>query len=70
MVNLFWMEKMDTQTSELLTRKEACAILRICLTSLDKMRLPSVRFGRRVFYRWSTIQSWIAANEKPESKHL
>jgi len=52
------------QTVELLTRKEATAMLRVCLTTFDKMRLPVVRIGRRVFYRKKTLEAWLSANEQ------
>jgi hypothetical protein len=51
---------------EILTRKEASLLIRVCLTSFDRLRLPCFRVGRRVFYRRSTIQDWISANEQPK----
>ncbi|MCL2722096.1 MAG: helix-turn-helix domain-containing protein [Treponema sp.] len=53
----------SNQTPEVLTRKEAASLIRVCLTSLDKMRLPVVRIGRRVFYRKTTLEAWLSANE-------
>jgi hypothetical protein len=70
MVNLSWRVKMDTlQTVEVLTRKEAASLIRVCLTSLDKMHLPVIRIGRRVFYRKSTLEAWLSDNEQPNNAH-
>lgn len=49
---------------EILTRKEAASFIRVCITSFDRMRLPCFRVGRRVFYRKSTLDAWISAQEK------
>jgi hypothetical protein len=57
------------QNSELYTRKEAAAFLRICITSFDRLRLSSVRLGRRVFYRKETLIACIADNEKPKQAY-
>jgi len=54
----------SNQTPEVLTRKEAASLIRVCLTSLDKMRMPVVRIGRRVFYRKTTLEAWLSANEQ------
>jgi hypothetical protein len=60
---------MNATHSELLTRREAAAMLRVCVALLDKMRLPSVRLGRRVFYRKETLIACISANERPKEVH-
>jgi hypothetical protein len=52
------------QTSELLTRKESATMLRVCLATFDKIHLPVIRIGRRVFYRKSTVEDWLSANEQ------
>jgi len=54
------------QIPEVITRKEAASLIRVCLTSLDRMQLPVIRIGRRVFYRKSTLDTWITANEQPK----
>jgi hypothetical protein len=58
----------SNQLPEVLTRKEAASLIRVCLTSLDRMRLPVIQIGRRVFYRRATLEAWIAANEQPKEK--
>jgi hypothetical protein len=52
------------QTAELLTRKESATMLRVCLTSFDRMCLPVIRIGRRVFYRKATLENWLATHEQ------
>lgn len=56
---------LSNQTPEVLTRKEGASLLRVCLASFDKLRLPCFKVGRRVFYRKSTLDAWIATNEQP-----
>ncbi|MDR0286211.1 MAG: helix-turn-helix domain-containing protein [Clostridiales bacterium] len=55
---------LSNQIPEVLTRKEASSLIRICLTSLDRMRLPVIRIGRRVFYSRTTLENWLAAHEQ------
>jgi len=57
------------QTPKLISRKEAAAMLRICITTFDKLRLPSVGLGRRKLYRIETINAYIVAIEKPREAH-
>jgi len=58
------------QVPEVLTRKEAATLIRVCLTSFDKMRLPCFRVGRRVFYRKSILDAWISAQEKSKGGNV
>jgi len=65
MVNLIWRNKMNAlHTAELVTRKEAASMLRVCLTTFDRLRLPSIRIRRRVFFRKTTLESWLSTNEQ------
>ena len=52
---------MNTQ-SELLSRSDAAAYLRICRTTLDRLNIPRVRLRRRVFFRKAIIDRWIEEN--------
>ena len=54
----------SNQTPEVITRREAASLLRVCLASFDRLRLPCFRVGRRVFYRKSTLDAWISTQEK------
>jgi hypothetical protein len=60
----------SSQIPEVLTRKEAASLVRVCLTSLDKMRLPVIRIGRRVFYRKATLENWLATHEQFKETNL
>jgi len=48
--------------SELLTRKEAAAYLRICKTTLDKLKIPRVKIRHRVTYRKCVLEQWLTQN--------
>jgi len=54
----------SNQLPEVFTRKEAATLLRICLASFDKLRLPSIRVGRRVLYLKKTLVAFLSANEQ------
>jgi hypothetical protein len=60
----------SAQIPEILTRKEAASLIRVCLSSFDKLRLPCFRVGRRVFYRKSTLDTWVSAHEQPKGGHV
>jgi len=49
-------------SSELLNRKEAAAYLRICKTTLDKLKIPRVKIRHRVIYRRKELEKWINDN--------
>jgi hypothetical protein len=51
-------------SSELFTRKEAAAYLRICKTTLDKLPIPRIKIRHLVFYRKCDIDNWLAENVK------
>jgi hypothetical protein len=45
--------------SELLTRKEAAAHLKICRTTLDRLQIPRIKIRRRVFFKKATLEQWL-----------
>jgi predicted DNA-binding transcriptional regulator AlpA len=45
--------------SEILSRKEAAAYLRICKTTLDTLDIPRVKIRHLVLYRKSDIDQWL-----------
>jgi len=49
-------------SSELLTRKEAAMYLRICKTTLDKLKIPRIKIRHRVVYRKQELNQWLANN--------
>jgi len=60
----------SNQVPEVLTRKEAAYFILVCIASFDRLRLPCFRVGRRVFYRKSTLDAWISAQEKSKRDHV
>jgi hypothetical protein len=54
---------MNTQTTDILSRKQAARYLGICMTTLERSNIPHTKLRRRVVYRKSTIDSWLQANE-------
>jgi len=48
--------------SELLNRKEAAAYLRICKTTLDKLKIPRVKIRHKVIYRKQELEQWLEKN--------
>ena len=59
-----------SQTPDILTRKESALFLRVCITSFDRLKLPCIRIGRRVFYRRATLDAWISAHEQSKGDHV
>ena len=49
-------------SSELFTRKEAAAYLRICKTTLDNLVIPRIKIRRRVLYRRLELDRWLVQN--------
>jgi len=47
---------------ELLNRKEAAAYLRICKTTLDKLRIPRIKVRHKVIYRKQELEQWLVNN--------
>jgi hypothetical protein len=52
-------------TSDILSRKQAAEYLgHICLTTLDRLKLPRIRIRRCVLYRKVTLDTWLSTQEK------
>jgi hypothetical protein len=49
-------------TGALLDRKEAAEFLHVCKTTLDRLPIPRTRLRRRVLYRQSVLEQWLAEN--------
>lgn len=53
----------DPDPDQLLTAREACALLRICDKHLRKLcqadGLPVVRLGRRTLFRRQDLRDWL-----------
>jgi hypothetical protein len=51
--------------SDILSHKQAAEYLgKICLTTLDRLKLPRIKIRRRVLYRKITLDTWLSAQEK------
>ena len=57
---------MNTETIEILSRKEAAAFLGICLTTLDRLDIPRTRIRHRVMFKRDVLNKWI--DEQTEGK--
>jgi predicted DNA-binding transcriptional regulator AlpA len=63
------MTKQQTSNETVLSRREAAAYLKVCLSTLYKLSIPKVKICRRTFYRPSDIERWIAHHVvKPEDE--
>ncbi|WP_010259917.1 helix-turn-helix domain-containing protein [Treponema primitia] len=41
------------------TRQEAAQYLRVCLSTLSKLEIPSIKVRRRVLYQQSVLDAWL-----------
>jgi hypothetical protein len=46
-----------------LTRIEAAQYLRVCKSTLDKLNIPKSKLRRRVLYRKTALDRWLAERE-------
>ena len=51
--------KTDFGTSDILSRREAAAVLGICLTTLDRLDIPRTRVRHRIMFKREVITKWI-----------
>ena len=51
--------KSDFGTSDILSRREAAAVLGICKATLDRLDIPRTRIRHRVMYKRDVISKWI-----------
>ena len=52
----------------LLTRKEMCSYLNICLSCVDRLDIPRMKIGRSVRFRKSDVDNWLSEHKSRESK--
>jgi predicted DNA-binding transcriptional regulator AlpA len=50
---------MNTETADILSRKEAAAFLGICRNTLDRLDIPRTKIGRRVMFKRQVLNKWI-----------
>ena len=51
--------KQDFGTPDVLSRREAAALLGICKATLDRLDMPRTRIRHRVMYKRDVINKWI-----------
>ena len=51
--------KQDFGTPDVLSRREAAALLGICKATLDRLDIPRTRIRHRVMYKRDVINKWI-----------
>jgi hypothetical protein len=45
--------------TEILSRTEAAAYLRVCKTTLDRLDIPRIRIRRRVVFKKAVLDTWL-----------
>jgi hypothetical protein len=51
--------KTDFGTPDILSRREAAAMLGICRATLDKLDIPKTRVRHRIMYKRDVLRKWI-----------
>jgi excisionase family DNA binding protein len=49
---------------QVLTRQEAAAYLGIHYNTLDKSAIPRIRIGKKILFRKSTLEKFLASEER------
>ena len=49
----------EENKKDILTRKQAAALLGICLTTLDRLDIPKTKIGKRVVYMRELVNQWL-----------
>ena len=60
--------KPDFGTPDVLSRREAAALLGICRATLDRLDIPRTRIRHRVMYKRDLITKWIDDNTEKGRK--
>jgi hypothetical protein len=63
-----FMAAVSNATGEVLSRKQAACYLGICLTTLSRLNIPHAQIRKRVMYRKTTLDSWLAKQERMEKR--
>jgi excisionase family DNA binding protein len=53
-----------TTTKEILSRKEAAEYLGVCKTTLYRLNIAKTQIRRRVMYRKTILDQWLAKQTK------
>ena len=60
--------KTDFGTPEILSRREAAAVLGICKATLDRLDIPRTRVRHRIMYKRDVLIKWIDDNTEKQAK--
>ena len=60
--------KQDFGTPDVLSRREAAALLGICKATLDRLDMPRTRIRHRVMYKRDVINKWIDEHTEKAKK--
>ena len=60
--------KTDFGTTDILSRREAAAVLGICKATLDRLDIPRTRVRHRVMYKRDVINKWIDDHTETNKK--
>lgn len=52
-----------TRNADYLNRTEAAAYIGVCLTTLGRLDVPRTKIRKKVFYKKTTLDSWLASQE-------
>ena len=53
----------------ILNRKEAAEYLKISVSTLKKLDIPTLKIGDRILYPQTTLEKWIEDNTKKRQKN-
>jgi hypothetical protein len=62
------MEKPLMMMDAMFSCKQAADYLQICTTTLDRLDIPRTQVRRRVFYRPSVLDLWLAEHTQKKRK--
>ncbi|AEF82126.1 helix-turn-helix domain-containing protein [Leadbettera azotonutricia] len=54
--------------SDVLSRTEAAAYLRVCKTTLDRLDIPRTQIRRRVLFKKAVLDAWLDAHTAPSTE--
>jgi len=60
------MSNLDLTMDVSLSRRNAAKMLGVCLTVLDRLKIPNIRVGKRVLYRRSILLAWLEEQERKQ----
>jgi hypothetical protein len=64
----------SVEYTDVLSRAEAAAYLRVCKTTLDRLDIPRTQIRRRVLFKRAVLDTWLdqhtaPSTERPQPSH-